>query len=98
MAGACLSSLVTHSGSPQEAPVVLWSSPDDHSSLLASTALVPGSSGCGGDGPVALLLSRDLLRQPHFHRHHLGCHGRRSCLETIQQFAQAKGFSKHVAK
>ena len=27
------------------------------------------------DGPVALPLSRDLLRQPHFHRHHLGVSG-----------------------
>ena len=27
------------------------------------------------DGPVALPQSRDLLRQPHFHRHHLGVSG-----------------------
>ena len=27
------------------------------------------------DGPVALPLSRDLLRQPHFHRYHLGVSG-----------------------
>ena len=27
------------------------------------------------DGPVALPLSRDLLRQPHFHRHHQGVSG-----------------------
>ena len=27
------------------------------------------------DGPVALPLSYDLLRQPHFHRHHLGVSG-----------------------
>ena len=27
------------------------------------------------DGPVALPLSRDLLRQPHFHRHHLEVSG-----------------------
>ena len=27
------------------------------------------------DGPVPLLLSRDLLRQPHFHHHHLGVSG-----------------------
>ena len=27
------------------------------------------------DGPVPLPLSRDLLRQPHFHRHHLGVSG-----------------------
>ena len=27
------------------------------------------------DGPIPLRLSRDLLRQPHFHRHHLGVSG-----------------------
>ena len=27
------------------------------------------------NGPVPLPLSRDLLRQPHFHRHHLGVSG-----------------------
>ena len=27
------------------------------------------------DGPIPLPLSRDLLRQPHFHRHHLGVSG-----------------------
>ena len=27
------------------------------------------------DGPVALPQSKDLLRQPHFHRHHLGVSG-----------------------
>ena len=48
VAGVGLSSLVTHSGSPQEASVILWNSPDTHSSVLASTAVVPESSGSGG--------------------------------------------------
>ena len=51
------------------------------------------------DGPVTLPLSRDLLRQPHFHRFHLGgVKAVTSCLETIQRFAQSQGFSKHVVQ
>ena len=52
------------------------------------------------DGPVALPLSRDLLRQPHFlsSASSEGVRAVASCLETIQRFARAKGFSKHVAK
>ena len=75
VAGVCLSSLVAHSGSPQEAPVVLWGPSNTHSSVLASAAVVPELLDLVVDGPVALPLSRDLLRQPHFHRHHLGVSG-----------------------
>ena len=52
----------------EEAPVVLWSHSDHRSSILASEAGVSGSSGSGGRQPVALPQSRDVLRQPHFHR------------------------------
>ena len=72
VAGVCLSSLVSNSSSSEEAPVVLWGPSHHHSTLVASEALVSGSSGSGGDGPVALPQSRDLLRQPHFHQFHLG--------------------------
>ena len=42
------------------------------------------------DGPVPLPLSRDLLRQPHFHRHHLGIsRAVSSCVETLQRFARS---------
>ena len=67
VAGVCLSSLGSHSCSTEEAPVVLWSPPDHHHSVLVSETVV--------DGPIPLPLSRDLLRQPHFHRHHLGVSG-----------------------
>ena len=70
VAGVCLSSLVSHTGSTEEAPIVIWSPPDHHSSLLAPELLE-----LVVDGPVPLPLSRDLLRQPHFHRHHLGVSG-----------------------
>ena len=72
VAGVCLSSLVTHSGSFEEAPVVLWSPTDHRSSVLASEAVVSGSSGSGGRRPGRSSTVRDLLRQPHFHRFHLG--------------------------
>ena len=95
----CLSSLVAHSGGSQEAPVVLWSPPNTHSSVLASAAVVSGASGSGGgqssgaasvpgssaSAPLSLTSSGGVRAVP-------------SCLETIQRFAQAKGFSKHVAK
>ena len=51
VAGVCLSSLVSHSGSFEEAPVVLWSPTDHHSSILASEAMVSRSSGSGGRRP-----------------------------------------------
>ena len=75
VAGVCFYSLVSHSCSVEEAPVFLWSSPDHHCSLLASETLVSRASGSSEDGPIPLPLSRDLLRQPHFHRHHLGVSG-----------------------
>ena len=45
VAGICFSTLISDSGSPQEAPIVLWGPTDHHSSLLASEALVSGPSG-----------------------------------------------------
>ena len=48
VAGVCLSSMVTHSGGFEEAPVVLWGPADHHSSVLASEAVVSGSSRFGG--------------------------------------------------
>ena len=48
VAGVCLSSLGPHSGSSQEAPVIVWSPPDVDRSLLASASVVSGASGSGG--------------------------------------------------
>ena len=50
------------------------------------------------DGPVALPQSRDLLRQPHFHRFHLGVSRLSSCLVAIKRFTRAGGFSRRVAQ
>ena len=99
VAGVCLSSLVTHSSSSEEAPVVLWGPADHHSSVLASEAVVSGSSRPGGrrsgrsstvqrpSAPATLpsVPSLSVLAVA-------------SCLETIKRFTRAGGFSKHVAQ
>ena len=51
VAGVCFSSLASHSGRFEEAPVVLWSFTDHRGSILASEAVVSGSSGSGGRRP-----------------------------------------------
>ena len=48
VAGVCLSSLVPHSSGSEEALVVLWGPADHHSSVLATEAVVSGSSRSGG--------------------------------------------------
>ena len=99
VAGVCLSSLVSNSGSSEEAPVVLWGPADHHSSLLASEAVVSRSSGSGDrrsgcsssvQGPPA----STSLPSVSFR----GVQAVASCLETIQRFTRAGGFSKHVAQ
>ena len=100
VAGVCLSTLVPHSSSSQEAPVVVWSPPDHHSSLLASEAMmVSRSSGsdCGRSGSSSSV-SRSASSAPLSSTLSGGVRAGSSCLETIQRFAQARGFSKHVAK
>ena len=49
--GVCFSSLVSHSSGFEEAPVALWSSTDHRGSILASEAVVSGSSGSVGRRP-----------------------------------------------
>ena len=99
VAGVCLSSLVAHSGGTQEAPVVIWSPPDHHSSILASEALVPGPSryGCGRSGGSSFV-ARSPVTTTLPPSSSGSVRAVASCLETIQRFARAQGFSKHVAK
>ena len=87
VAGVCLSTLVTHSRGSQEALVVVWSPPYHRSSVLASEAVVSRSSvsRCASSAPLSSTPSG-------------GVRAGSSCLETIQRFAQVRGFSKHVAK
>ena len=99
VAGGCLSSLVTHSGGFEEAPVGLWGPADHHSSVLASEAVVSGSSRSGGrrsgrsstvQGPS---VSASLPSVPSG-----SVLAVRSCLETIMRFTRAGGFSNRVAQ
>ena len=50
------------------------------------------------DGPVPLPLPRDLLGQPHFHRHHLGISRLSFHAWRLQRFARSQGFSSCVAR
>ena len=99
VAGVCLSSLVPHSSGPQEAPIVIWSPPDHHSSVLASEAMVPGPSGLGcGRSGGASSVSRSSAPTTLSSSSSGSVRAVASCLETIQRFARSQGFSKHVAK
>ena len=99
VAGVCLSTLVTHSGGSQEAPLIVWSPSYHHSSVFASEAVVSSSSGSGGgQSSGSSSVSQSASSAPLSSTPSMGVRAGSSCLETIQQFAQARGFSKHVAR
>ena len=99
MAGVCLSSLVSNSSCAEEAPIVLWGSADHHSTLLASEAVVSRSAGsgsgrsCGSSSVQRPPATASLPSLPSG-----GVQAVASCLETIQRFTRARGFSKRVAQ
>ena len=98
VAGVCLSSLVTHSGGFEEAPVVLWGPADHHSSVLASEAVVSGSNRSGGrrSGSSSTIQRPASASLPSFSSGSVQAVS--SCLETIKRFTRAGGFSKRVAQ
>ena len=99
VARVCLSTLVTYSSGSQEAPVVVWSPPYHRSSVLASEAVVFRSSGSGcGLSDSSFSVLRSASSAPLSSTPSGGVRAGSSCLETIQQFTRARGFSKHVAK
>ena len=99
VAGVCLSSLVSNSSSSEEAPVVLWGPSNHHSTLLASEALVSGSSGSGsGWTGSSSSVQRSPAPAPLPSIPSRGVQAVASCLETIQRFTRARGFSKRVAQ
>ena len=98
VAGVYLSSLVSDSNSAEEDPVVLWGSAAHHSTLLASEAMVSRSAGSGsgracGSSSVQRSAPAPLPSLPSG-----GVQAVASCLETIQRFTRARGFSKRVAQ
>ena len=99
VAGICLSSLVSHSGGFEEAPVVLCSSTDYRSSILASEAVVSGSSGSGGRRPGrSSTVQRPSVSAPLSPVSSGSVQAVSSCLETIKRFTRAGGFSRCVAQ
>ena len=87
------------SSCPQEAPVVLWGPTNHRSSLLASEAVVSGPSRFGGGrsgGSSSVQGPSSSTTLPSSSSGSVRAVA--SCLETIQRFARARGFSKHVAQ
>ena len=99
VAGVCFSSLVSHSGGFEEAPVVLWSSTDHCGSILASEAVVSGSSGSGGRRPGrSSTVQRPSASAPLPPVSSGSVQAVSSCLVTIKRFTRAVGFSRRVAQ
>ena len=96
VAGVCLSSLASNSSSSEEAPVVLWGPSNHHSTLLASEALVSGSGGGRTGSSSSVQRSPAPASLPSIPSR--GVQAVASCLETIQRFTCARGFSKRVAQ
>ena len=91
--------LISHTGSSEEAPVVIWSPPDHHSSLLATETVVSGPSGSGGGrSGSSAAVSRPPTTATLPSSSSRSVRAVTSCMETIQRFARSQGFSTHVAK
>ena len=99
VAGVCLSSLCSDSSGSKEAPLVLWGSADDHSSLLAPEAVVSGAPGVsGGRASGSASGQRSVEPASLSSTTSWSVKASSSCLETIQRFVKSCGFSRHVAK
>ena len=99
VAGVCLSSLCADSSGAQEAPLVLWGADDDHSALLAPEAVVSGALGVGGGRSSGSASGQGSVEPASLSLAASGSvKASSSCMETIQRFVKAGGFSRHVAK
>ena len=92
VAGVSLSSLCADSSGAQEAPLVLWGADDDHSALLAPEAVVSGALGVGGGRSSGSASGQGSVEAASG-----SVKASSSCMETIQRFVKAGGFSRHVA-
>ena len=99
VAGVCLSSLCSDSSGAKEAPLVLWGAADDHSSLLASEAVVSGAPGVSGGRSSGSASGQGYVEPASLSSTTSGSvKASSSCMETIQRFVKSCGFSRHVAK
>ena len=97
--GVCIPSVgLDYSSGPSQTPLIVWCSDDTDSSVLASMSLVSGPSGSGSgfsDRPSSLSRSSQTTALPSSSSR--GPQAVASCVETIQRFARAAGFSFSVA-
>ena len=99
VAGVCLSTLCADSSGSQEAPLVLWGADDDHCALLAPEAVVSGALGAGGGRASGSASGQRSAKPAPFSSATSGSvKASSSCVETIQRFVKAVGFSRHVAR
>ena len=99
VAGVCLSSLCADSSGAKEAPLVLWGSADNHSSLLAPEAVVSGALGVSGGRSSGSACGQGSVEPASLSSTASGSvKASSSCMETIQRFVKSCGFSRHVAK
>ena len=99
VSGICLSTLVNDTARSDEAPIIFWGPHGSNCSFLAPKALAsapPRSS--GGRSNQCSSLSRSSQTTPFPLPSSGDSQAVPSCLETIKQFAKAKGFSSRVAK
>ena len=99
VAGVCLSTLCADSCGAQEAPLVLWGADDDHSALLAPEAVVSGALGAGSGWSSGSASGQRSVEPASLSSAASGSvKASSSCVETIQRFVKAVGFSRHVAR
>ena len=99
VSGVCLSTLVNDTAGSEEAPLIFWGPHDSHCSILAPETMVPGPSRhSGGRSNQSTKVSRSLKTTTLSLPSSRDPQAVPSCLETIQRFARAQGFSSRVAK
>ena len=99
VAGVCLSFLCSDSSGAKEAPLIFWGAADDHSSLLASEAVVSGAPGVSGGRSSGSAPGQGSVEPASLSSTTSGSvKASSSCMETIQRFVKSCGFSRHVAK
>ena len=92
VAGVCLSSLCADSSGAKEAPLVLWGSADNHSSLLASEAVVSGALGVSGGRSSGSASGQGSVEPASLSSPASGSvKASSSCMETIQRFVKSCG-------
>ena len=92
LSGVCLSTLVPDTPGSEETPVILWSFDDPHCSVLASAALVPGTSGSSsGRSSSASFVSRSAQTASFLSPSSRNTQAVSSCVETPSDLPDRRG-------